>query len=244
MNKKIGIITGASSGMGRECILQLKKSSWNVDELYIIARRKDRLLEIKKEITDYIVKVIPMDISNPEERLKLKEFLQMEQPEVLFFVNCAGVGYGGSFLSLSEEEILNMLQINVLAMSALTRIILPFMSKGSHLIQFASSAAFFPQKDFAVYAASKTYVYYFSKALHREVSNHKIHVTIVCPGPVETEFLEISNKGGKQKTLKRLTTVKPRPVVKKALRDAKKGKKLSIYGLPMKLVYFLSKLVG
>ena len=136
-----------------------------------------------------------------------------------------------------------MIDVNVKGLVAVTHIVLPYMAKKSNIIQVASASAFIPQKEFAVYAASKSFVLSFSRALRAELSDIGICVTTVCPGPVDTEFLAISNAGQEQKTLKKLVTAKVEPVVSKALRDAKAGKELSIYGIPMKSVWIASKLL-
>lgn len=238
--KKIGIITGASSGMGREFVRQLDKCLCYVDELWIIARRKDRLELLKQEAAHIPLRIIPLDLCNKEDLNRFSGQLKQEQPRVRILVNCAGVGYAGYFHELSQRDIQNMISLNIMALTTINSIVLPYMNHPSHIIQLASASAFLPQKEFSVYAATKAYVLSFSMALKRELKNRGVAVTTVCPGPVDTEFLKICNRGKGQKLLKKLTTVKPEAVVHKALKDAKKGKALSIYGLPMKGVYILS----
>lgn len=243
MKKKIALITGASSGMGREFVRQLNMCLKNIDEIWVIARREDRLLELKASATNVNVRVFALDICKESDLNYLSSQLQSEKPEVRLLVNAAGVGRAGRFDEIKTEEALNMVELNNKALVAVTHIVLPYMTKASHMIQIASASAFMPQKEFAVYAASKAFVLSFSRALRAELKERNIIVTIVCPGPVNTEFLEISNEGKGQKPLKKLVTAKVEPVVAKALRDAKAGKELSIYGLPMKAVYIASKLL-
>lgn len=238
--KKIGIVTGASSGMGKEFVLQLDRCMQNVDELWVIARRKDKLLQLKQEMSHLSLRVLPLDLCKEQDLDKLAGLLKKEQPKVRILVNCAGVGYAGNFSELSRSEVMNMLSLNIKALTEVTYIVLPYMHAPSNILQLASASAFMPQKEFSVYAASKSYVLNFSRALRKELKKKGISVTVVCPGPVDTEFLNICNKGRKQKLLKKLTTVKPAAVVQKALTDGKKGRVLSVYGLPMKVVYVLS----
>ena len=121
--------------------------------------------------------------------------------------------------------------------------VLPYISKNSRIIQFASAAAFMPQPGFAVYAASKSFVLSYSRALAVELKKKNIYVTAVCPGPVETEFFGIALDGGKLAPIKKLTMAEPKKVVKKALMDSMKGKRISVYGPWMKAFYVLCQIV-
>lgn len=241
--KKIAIVTGASSGIGREFVKQLNKCTRTLDEVWVIARREDHLLSLKEEVNNLCLRILPMDISKANELNVLSEVLVIENPSVRILINAAGRGKTGCFDSLTREEAENMVLLNDKALVSVTHMVLPYMNKPGNIIQMASASAFLPQKEFAVYAASKSFVLSFSQALNAELKEKGITVTAVCPGPVDTEFLTISNGSKTQKPLKKLVTVKPTPVVSKALRDAKAGKSISVYGLPMKAVHLLSKLV-
>ncbi|MGN0155269.1 MAG: SDR family NAD(P)-dependent oxidoreductase [Lachnospiraceae bacterium] len=243
MKKRIIIITGASSGMGREFVRQLSRCTKTIDEIWLIARRQEKLLSLKKELGDIGVQTLPLDLCKEQDLDILEKRLSAEQPSVRILVNAAGVGRAGCFDEITRKEAVNMVDLNDRALVAVTHMVLPYMSRPSNIIQMASASAFLPQKEFAVYAASKAFVLSFSNALQAEVKGRNITVTAVCPGPVDTEFLAISNAGKEAKPLKKLVTVKPGPVVAKALRDAKDGKERSIYGLPMKAVYAASKLL-
>ncbi len=241
--KKIGIVTGASSGIGREFVRQLDNCLKHVDEVWVIARRKERLEALQEEMKHLSLRVLPLDLCKDEDLDFLKSQLELEQPSVKLLINCAGVGYSGAFASLTNEKIRNMMMLNMHALVAVTHMVLPYMAAPSNMIQLASASAFLPQKDFALYAASKAFVLSFSKALRQEVRERGIRVTTVCPGPVDTEFLNICNEGHKEKLLKKLTKVQAFDIVHKALRDAKAGKALSVYGLPMKAFRVLSKIL-
>lgn len=241
--KRIAIVTGASSGIGREFVRQLDDCLKKVDEIWLIARRQDRLLDLKAEIENLKVRILPLDIKRDADLNVLSGILEVEQPVVRLLINAAGVGRAGRFEELTREEATNMVEVNNKALVALTHMVLPYIRKGSNLIQVASASAFLPQKEFAVYAASKSFVLSFTRALRAEVKDKGIKVTAVCPGPVDTEFLTISNEGRKEKKLKKLVTVNPKVVVIKALRDAKEGKELSIYGVPMNAVYIAAKVL-
>ncbi len=243
MTKRIVIVTGASSGMGREFVRQLDMCLKTVDEIWVIARREDKLQELKESISNIAIRVIPMDICNDAELDIFREMLEMEKPEVRLLINAAGVGRAGRFDEITLAEATNMVNVNNKGLVAVTHIVLPYMAKLSNIIQVASASAFMPQKEFAVYAASKSFVLSFARALRAELKDTGALVTVVCPGPIDTEFLSISNAGKEQKTIKKLVTANVEPVVAKALRDAKAGKELSVYGLPMKVVLVAGKIL-
>lgn len=243
MGKRIMIVTGASSGIGREFVKQLAKSTKTVEEIWVVARREERLLTLKKVVRDLKIRTFALDICREDDLNILFEHLITENPSVRVLVNAAGVGKTGRFDEITRKEVKNMVDLNDRALVTITHMVLPYMTKPGNIIQLASASAFLPQKEFAVYAASKAFVLSFSRALQAEVKKQGIVVTAVCPGPVRTEFLTISNAGRKEKPLKKLVTVKPKQVVRKAISDAKRGKEQSIYGIPMKVVYVAARLL-
>lgn len=231
---KTAVVTGASSGMGREFVRQLAlKYSW-LDEIWVIARRAGELEKLKEEIREVSVRPLPLDISREEDLGKLKTILGKEKPRILFLVNAAGMGIQKEFARTSLEDILMMTKLNCTALTGITRICLPYCPEGSRIFMLASAAAFVPQPGFGVYAASKAYVVSFSRALNRELKNRRIQVTAVCPGPVDTPFLE--KMGGKDRmpAYKKPFIASPRQVVRKALRDGARGRELSVPGIFIK----------
>lgn len=244
MNQKIALITGASSGIGREFVRLLDRHSKTFDEVWVIARRTQRLEQLQKEMSQFQLRIISLDLCKQEHLDKLEKLLHEEHPRIRLFINSAGIGKEKRFEQLKREDIQDMTLLNVYAFTMLTHIVLPFMAKPSNIIQMSSASAFLPQKDFSVYAATKSYILNYSLSLYSELREKEIYVTTVCPGPVDTEFLKISNDGNPQKPLKKLVTVSPTSVAYKALVDSKKRKILSIYGLPMKIVQLFSRTVS
>lgn len=233
----IAIITGASSGMGREFARRLDSLLKKTDEIWLLSRRKDKLDALSAQMKTK-TRAIEIDLTSEKELAQFAEVLSIGNAGITVLVNCAGVGKCGAFTELDGKACSEMLRLNVLALTEMTRICLPYMRKGSRIIELASGAAFLPQADFAVYAASKAFVYSFGRALERELRGRGIHVTTVCPGPVDTPFLEHAYDspacmGG----LKKLTMETADRVVETALRDSLKGKPVSVCGLPMKLLY-------
>lgn len=239
---KIALVTGASSGMGREMILQISDRFGGIDEIWAVARRNERLLELEKELT-VPLRRFAVDLQEEEGLEVLRAALEKEKPSVKFLVNAAGYGKIGKVGSVDLGQETGMVTLNCQALCAVTHIVLPYMAKNSRIIQFASAASFLPQPGFAIYAATKSFVLSYSRALNWEVRPREIFVTAVCPGPVKTEFFDIAETTGKIPLYKRLTMADPVKVVKKALRDSMMGKTISVYGVLMNAFFLLCKVV-
>lgn len=238
--KKIAIVTGASSGMGRDFVSELLKEK-SVEEIWIIARRRERLEAMSHKFHGGL-RVLSMDLTQMSSFEKLEAVLALEKPEISYLVNAAGAGYMGKIKDIDYHKHAFLLDINVRALTCMTCICLPYMEKGSHVIELCSGSAFLPQPGFASYAASKAYVLSFTRALRQEVKSKGISVTAVCPGPVKTEFFKAA--GSKVHPSKKRFMAESKDVVKKAMRDAKSGRELSIYGTSMKLVHLSGKILS
>lgn len=237
------IITGASSGMGRECVKQLDKIYSNIiDEFWLISRREEKLTELSYTI-DHKSRIIPMDLTNERDVRELELLLSLINPNVKMLINASGYGIVGRFDKGNLDEQKGMIRLNCEALVEVTGIVLKYMHRGARIIQFASSAAFLPQAGFNVYAATKSFVLSFSRALNQELSTKKISVTAVCPGPVNTDFFLRAEKNGNTFNFKKYFMADPVDVVWQALYDSYKRKTISIYSMPMKAVYFISKIL-
>lgn len=239
---KIVIITGASSGIGREFALQMDEYFTNIDEFWLIARSKDRLKELAKEMK-HSTRILAMDITKDAQLERLEDTLTEKEAKVCMLINCAGYGLMGPFAGQDREEALGMIRLNCEALTNITHRIIPYMQKNSRIIQLASSAAFLPQLDFAVYAATKSYVLSFSRALREELREKGIYVTAVCPGPVDTPFFDIAEKTGTTLSIKKYTMVKPGRVVSLALRDSYRKRAMSVCSLSIQAFGVLAKLM-
>lgn len=239
---KIAVITGASSGLGREAAFQLADRYGIMEEIWLIARRKELLEELDGRFPARI-RCFGIDVTDAAQRKELEDALDLYKPEVKFLVNAAGFGKLGEIQEITQEDESGMIRLNCEALCAVTRIVLPYMSANSRILQFASAAAFLPQAGFAVYAATKSFVLSYSRALNVELKNRGIVVTAVCPGPVDTEFFTVAETGRKMPAYKKLVMAKPKKVVKTALQDSAAGKTISVHGLPMKLFSLLCKVM-
>ena len=237
---QIAVVTGATSGMGREMVLQLS-DHFPFDEVWVIGRRMERLKELQKQ-TRITLRPFCLDLTRKEDLLSLEQALKESGGEVKFLVNAAGYGKIGPVGTASFEEEMGMVSLNCDSLCAVTRMVLPYMPHNSRIIQFASAAAFLPQPDFAVYAATKSFVLSYSRALGEELRDRDIYVTAVCPGPVKTEFFDLAETTGQIPLYKRLVMANSRHVVRKALNDSILGRPVSVYGLTMKAFRLLSKI--
>lgn len=239
----IAIVTGASSGMGREFVIQLPQYEKHLDEIWVIARRKERLEALKNEL-NIPLRVLEGDLTDAQFTSAIFEMLNEEKPNVRVLVNSAGFGKNGSVQAIAKADLNTqpgMVELNCSAFVNLTQMVLPYMQKESHMINLASGSAFCPQPYFTVYAATKAFVLSFSRGLGGELKKQKIFVTAVCPGPVKTEFFV--HEGMQSAKWKEPFMAKAERVVAKALKDTYKNRSLSVYGPSMKMMHLASKLV-
>jgi len=233
----IGIITGASSGLGWEFARQISRR-YHPDALWLIARREERLRELAEQI-DTPARVWPMDLTRPDNLESLATALTQQKYQIRFLVNNAGFGKRGPFQSQPLEPQLDMIDLNVRALVHLTHLCLPQMPSGGQIIQVASSAGLLPMANFSVYSASKAFVIQFSYGLAAELAGRGITVTAVCPGPVATEFHQVAGNGNDAR--QSLPVATPEKVVDTALHDAGRGKRMSLYGLSVKLLPMVAR---
>ena len=225
--------------MGKDFVKELQKIK-NVDEIWMIARRKERLKAMESKGNGKL-RSFPLDLTDKKVFDHLGEILTSENPKIQYLINAAGAGRMGKVETISGEDHAFVLDLNVKALTCMTRTCLPYMARGGRIIQLCSGSAFLPQPEFASYAASKAYVLSFSRALGQEVKNRGITVTAVCPGPVKTEFFKAA--GSEIAPAKKRFLVESEDVVKKALKDANVGKELSIYGVSMNLIHLAGKIL-
>lgn len=255
----IAVITGATSGIGEQFLRQLvlERSAFGsvpFEEIWVIARRSERLISLKSELDPVRIRIFSLDLISSSAVADMAEELRKRRPSIGLLVNCAGVGRNGRFETLAQEDVHRMVALNCAALAEFTSVCLPYMiptgdlcsyATGPRILNIASSAGFLPQPGFSVYAASKSFVISFSRALHAELRIHNIASTTVCPGPVATEFASVATgvPGAKTEGFKSLFVVKPARLVKKSILASKKGRGLYVYGFSQKVIHVLSKIL-
>jgi len=187
---KTALITGASFGIGYELAKIFANEKY---DLVLVARNRERLNEIESELkrhNNIRIKTMVKDLANSSSPQEIFDELKYDKIEVDVLINNAGFGLLGSFTELSLKEQLDMIQVNITSLVHLTGLILPTMiNRGNgKIMNVASTAAFQPGPNMAVYYATKSFVLSFSKALYRELKDKNITVTALCPGPTKTEF--------------------------------------------------------
>lgn len=239
----IAVVTGASSGMGREFVLQLSDYV-NVEEIWVIARRAAALEALKQEVS-VRVRPVCLDLCDGASFEVYRQLLAAEKPNVKLLVNAAGFGKFGSYARVSDGDECRMIDLNCKALVMMTRLTLPYMAQGSHVLQLDSLSAFQPVPYITTYGATKAFVLSYSRAMNRELRGRGVRMMAMNPGWVRTEFFDHafeSNAGGEVQYFDRL--YEARDVVATGLRDLYHSKKdYSVHGLPVKVQVFLVKLV-
>ena len=234
---KIALITGASSGMGREFVYALDREE-EFDEIWVIARREERLEELKAKCRNPIRPLV-WDLQKRESLYAYRELLEKERPEIAVLVNAAGFGLFGVFTEMDMDRQLDIIDLNSRALTGMCHLSLPYMKAGSRIWNMGSMSSWQPVPYINVYGASKAYVLSFSRALGKEVEKRGIRVMAVCPGWITTEFFEHAVHDGTIKYYNRFYP--PEQVIAKALKDMKKGKAVSVLGFPERLQVQLVK---
>lgn len=226
--KSIAIITGASSGIGREFVKQL---DGQFDEIWGIGLGQEALDKVKEETKTSFVG-LELDLTKEENFEKIVKMLEEEKPNVKFLANCSGFGKFGRYDEINIKDSANMVDLNCKALVLMTEYVLPFMSEGARIVEIASVAGFQPIPYMAVYGASKAFVVSYARAINQELKSRKIKVTCVCPFWTKTAFFDRAKdtKATNEVVSYYAAMYKAEDVVRKAIKDSKKGKELSICG--------------
>ncbi len=237
---KIAVITGASSGMGKEFVLQISRTE-PLDEIWVIARRTDRLEALQAEIPNVKIRPISLDLTKKESIDSYQNLLETEKPNVAILVNASGFGKFGTFTDMDLDAMMNMIDLNDKAYVAMTYVTLPYMTEGGEIYQLDSLSSFQPVPYIGVYGATKAFVLSFSRALNVELKKRKIKVMAVCPGWVKTEFFDHAVYDDTIVYYNKFFTAEQ--VITRALRDMKKGKDVSVCGASIRAQVFFTKLL-
>ncbi len=239
--KKIAIVTGASGGFGSEISRLLAQKS-EIEEVWAFGRDEKKLSQLKESAGSKI-NPFAMDLTDRRTYQHLADALEDSLVSVSYLVNNAGYGKFSSYNDLSLDQSLNMIDLNVSSLVAVTLTVLPYMLKGAHIINIASQAAFQPLPYLNLYGASKAFVRNYSRALNLELKDRNISVTAVCPGWMETPFLENVELDGQKKKRNYTGISNPAKVAAKAIRDADRGRDMSVYSLFTKSLHLAAKIL-
>ena len=225
------LITGASSGIGKDIANELSLRGY---DLVLVSRNisKKDFKNIKTK-----VEVINLDLSISENCFKLYDMVK----DIDILVNNAGFGLCGDFSNTDLDKELNMIDLNIKTVHILTKLYYKdFINKGNkYILNVASSAAFYPGPFMNTYYSTKSYVFKLTTALYEEIryNKYKVNVSVLCPGPVDTNFNNVANV---KFAVKAMTS---KEVSKYAVNKMFKNKLIIIPGLSMKFMYFISKII-
>jgi len=241
------LITGASAGIGWEFARQL---AGRAGALVLVARRLERLEELRTELTkkdpNLNVHCRAVDLADAAAVTELVQWLEQEKIAVDFLINNAGLGDRGTLATAEPERVREMLAVNIVALTMLTRALLPAMieKKRGAVLHVSSSAGFLPLRKMAVYAASKAYVTSFSEGIRAEVRKQGIVMSVLCPGPVDTEFASVARRsyGPSPFPSPGFMHVPVEVAVRAGLNAIVRNKPLVIPGIVMKVAMLLVRL--
>lgn len=240
--KHIAVITGASSGMGRQFVRTLREYG-HFDEIWAVARREERLEALKAE-APFPLRAVALDLSARDSYRAYAELLEQEKPQIGLLINASGFGKFSATLDEPLDINLNMTDLNCQAIVALCQLSVPYMAPGSRIVNIASVAAFQPTPYINIYAATKAFVLSYSRSLNRELESRGIHVMAACPYWTKSEFFDRAIDGSKPKVVKKyIAMYTPEQVVARTWKDLKKGRDVSICGFKAKGQTLLTKLL-
>jgi len=236
MEKRIAIVTGASGGIGKEFTKLMLQEE--VDEIWAIARSEEKLIALKKELGDKII-TISKDLTKSTDIHSLGVMLEDQKPVIAYLVNNAGIAKMGSYQDFTIEEVEATVSINCSAIAVLCTLCIPYMRKGSRILNISSASSFQPLPYLNLYAATKAFERSYSRSLNVELKGTGITSTAVCPSWVDTDLLMKEYNG---KKIKFPGLVSSDMVAMVALRDAKRGRDMSVCTLYVKCVHVMAKL--
>lgn len=239
--KNIAIVTGASSGLGKEFV-KLLSAKKGLDEIWIISRNEEKLNKIQKRYGKKIV-VYPMDLSSPENIKSFGKNPELKKCNIRYLINNAGFAKFCSYDDISIDESINMIDLNISGVVAMGLVCIPHMKKGSHILNIASQASFQPLPYQNIYSSTKAFVRNYTRALNVELREKGITATAVCPGWMKTGLYDRGIIDAKKATTNFTNMVTPDVVAKKALTDAARGKDMSVYSTYVKTCHAIAKLL-
>ena len=239
----IAVITGASSGLGTCYVDAVTKVFPEIEELWLIARREDRLKEVASKYPDKRCVVIPMDMSDMDSYELFAEKLRQEKQQIRVLINDAGIAGGAQFAEMELADMLKIIDLNCKGATAITRVCLPYIVDGGTILEVSSTSAFVPNTNLIVYCASKSYVSSFCLGLREELKHRRINVCAMCPGLMLTEMTQPNGSGSLTKGQNRLPVIDPKSAAIKSLKAAKNGRAVYTTGMFYKCYRLLAKLV-
>ncbi len=228
--EKIALITGASSGLGKQYLKALSKEQ-EIDAFWVIARRKEKLEELR-QYTSKPVYVLPFDLTKQDTFDALETLLSQRHPNITYLIANAGMGLVKDTKDMTIVENNRMIDLNIKAVINTVSLCLPYMQEKSNILIISSLTSYQPLPGFNIYASTKAFLRSYSYSLHEELLPQGIHVTCVCPYWIkDTEFIGIATDTESNSYGTIVFPVKSKMVVTRSLKDLKKNRYLSSPGI-------------
>ena len=238
---RTAIVTGASSGLGREFVRQMAEVFPEIECYWLIARRADRPQEVAETLPDKQVECLSLDLCDTMSFMALQEKLTAERPEISLLVNNAGCGYLGNIGEVDTASQTRMVDLKLRALTAVTNMAVPVVGPGSCILNVSSIASFCPNPRMTVYSAGKAYVTAYTVGAAEELKAKGITVTAVCPGPMDTEFIRLGGIEGNSRMFEMLPYCDQVRVAGGALRATRAGRTIYTPKLFYKFYRVLAK---
>ena len=219
---KVAVITGASAGLGKELLRLLPEMFPDIEEYWLIARRREKLEEASAGIPRQC-RIFPLDLTHDESYEKFACELEKFSPDIGLLINNSGCGNLGNVGDGDLKTQTQMVDLNLKGLTAVTHLCIPYMARGSRILNISSIASFCPNPRMTVYSSTKAYVTAFTFGIAEELKPKGITATAVCPGPMDTEFITLGGIKGNSKTFDILPYCDPKKVARGALKAAKRG---------------------
>lgn len=241
---RTAVITGASSGLGAELAIAAAKQFPDIECFWLMSRDSERLSETAAELPkNKKVEIISVDLSTNEGYEQYSNKLKESKPDVTLLINAAGLGYLDNVGESTWQKQVQMINVNVRGLTAVTTITLPYMKRGGRVINISSIASFCPNSRMTVYSSTKAFVSSFGAGLGDELRRLGITVTTVCPGPMDTAFLSKGRITGNSKTFDILPYCDVKRTAQGTVKAAAKGKRYYTPRAFYKLYRFLAKVL-
>ena len=236
----IAIITGASSGIGRQFALEIAKTG-EVDGFLLIARTRSRLEALAAELPN--AAVLEADLATPEGIDRVRAYLAENKPSVQYLINAAGYGIFGDYTEVTEQETVGMIDLNIKASVLISHMTVPYMPPSAHILEVGSASVFTPLPGFNIYASTKAFIYHYAQALAYELRPKGIKVTVFCPGWVQTEFFNRAESEVSRGPKKKKPMLSVEYAVGCAMRAMRRGKILCTCNWYTKMQHLFSKIL-
>lgn len=239
----VAVVSGTTSGLGRRYVDAIIASCPDIDEIWMVARRMDRMQQIAEKHPEMKFKCLSLDLSEMDSFTTLNETLAAEKPQIGLLISNAGVAFEANVIDMTMAQTAAMINLNVRGGTLFTQLCLPYVIDGGAIIQVASASSFVPNPRMAVYSSTKAYIASFGTGLREELRDHRINVLVAYPGRMKTEMDQKLAEKKRVNTINQVPVVNVEQFAYKTLALARAGRAGYTYGLFYKFYRVVAKIV-